>query len=132
MWSWFALYISFHRPAVKQFLGTRDVPVHLHDPIMAGVAAALMMSIVFLLYHIGRALFRARGYYNSGSILVGFSLAVAIHLAPASLYQNAYGMLGSDTQQLLTSTASRVSQIGWNDVVAVTSRGGDERIASNR
>ena len=123
VWTYVAIFISFNRPQVDSFLSAKKIPAHLHDPILSALAAALAVSAILLVVHILRALIRTRGYYNSGSILLGFALAAGLHLTPSSVYQSLFGMLDDDTQDVLATTASKVMSIDWNDIVVVSSQG---------
>lgn len=115
-----ALMIAFNRPKVEVAL-EGALPRHMHDPAMAAVAAGLSVSVILLGFHLIRGMIRARGYYNSGSILLGFLIAAGLHIAPADLYRGAYDMLDGETQIALEATVRKVSNVDWDQVRTVSS-----------
>lgn len=123
MWSYMALMLAFNRPKVEVAL-EGSLPRHMHDPAMATIAAGLSVSIILLAYHILRGIVRARGYYNSGSILIGFLIAVGMHITPANMYRSAYDLLDGETQIALESTVKKVSNVDWDEVRIVSSEAG--------
>lgn len=132
VWSWLVFYIAQNRTHVEIMIGDSTLPRYMHDPAMASVAAGLSISFILLGYHILRGLARARGYYNSGSLLVGFIAAAVLHALPADVYRGAYDMLDDETQQHLARTVDKVRDVDWQRVVAVSSQGTPLELEFNR
>lgn len=120
-WTYIVVFVAFNRAWVESALKSSNLPRSLHDPVLATLSATLSISMVVLCYHLLRALFRAKGYYNSGSALLGFALAMTLHMLPQSYYTAAFNILDDDTKGFVTATSEKVRQINWTDVVTVTS-----------
>ncbi|MEC3862181.1 hypothetical protein VK792_12880 [Mesobacterium sp. TK19101] len=120
-WTYIIVFVAFNRTRVEIALDGSTLPRSMHDPVMATLSASLSISVVFLGYHILRALFRARRYYNSGSALLGFALAMTLHMLPQSYYTAAFNVLDDDTKQFVTATSEKVRSVNWAEVVTVTS-----------
>lgn len=122
-WTYLMVYVATNRGTVELAMDGSTLPRSVHDPMMAGLAAGMGISVVFLVYHILRGLFRARRYYNSGSILIGFVAACALHLTPASAYDRAYRMLGDDTRSQVAQAVDKVRDVEWQSIISVSSQG---------
>lgn len=84
---------------------------------ISAVAAALTLSFILLVKHIVFGLMRARGYYNSGAILMGFAVAIALQSVPEQTYTAGYGLLSPETQDVLARASDRAKDIDWARVV---------------
>ncbi len=121
-WTYLAVFISLNRGWLETQILSKFLPNVNRDLVMGLLAAALAYSVIMLVFHIARGLLRARRYYNSGAILLGFALGMALHFVPGSVYSKAFDLLNDDTQAVITKTAGNFQDIDWNSLRMVSSQ----------
>ncbi|WP_181389461.1 hypothetical protein [Pseudoprimorskyibacter insulae] len=140
VWTWVVLKTAGDPAGTKAWLMDRGVPQDDLQLGMAAIAAALTVSFVLLIKHILTGLLRARGYYDSGAILMGFAVALTLQTIPTDTYRAGYNLIGDDAQEALSRVQTRARDIDWTTVINTASdvttqanlRGGSQEVKKVR
>lgn len=106
-WIYLVASISNRRDHITASLSQGNLPDHYHQWIFSGLAVMLAASMVLLLLHVVRYFAKSDGKKkNSGGILLGALLAVALFHTPAGVWQGGLGMLDQHSQRMILAAGT--------------------------